>query len=118
MELQKIVNLLEETFDDKDLPRFVIKKWIEVYYQSGRDYRVNKAIRIKSPMLRSDIYDFSDACIVVKGTITAIDSDNTKRNESVAFKSNAPFMNCISKINGVQTDNAEDLCCNANVQFA
>ena len=25
------------------------------------------------------------------------------------FKSNAPFINCISKINGVKTDNAEDL---------
>ena len=27
----------------------------------------------------------------------------------VAFKNNAPFINCISKINGVQIDNAEDL---------
>ena len=27
----------------------------------------------------------------------------------MAFKNNAPFINCISKINGVQIDNAEDL---------
>ena len=32
-----------------------------------------------------------------------------KRNKSVVFKSNAPFINCILKINRVQTDNAEDL---------
>ena len=31
MEFQKIVNFLDTTSDDKDLPRFVTKKWIEVY---------------------------------------------------------------------------------------
>ena len=44
MEFQKILNLLDTTSDDKDLPRFVTKKSIEVYDQSGRDYRVNKEI--------------------------------------------------------------------------
>ena len=29
--------------------------------------------------------------------------------KKLVFKNNAPFINCISKINGVQTDNAEDL---------
>ena len=29
--------------------------------------------------------------------------------QSVVFKNNAPFTNCISKINGIQIDNAEDL---------
>ena len=60
-------------------------------------------------MLRSDLCDFSDAYVVVRGTITVIDPDNAKRNKSVAFKNNALFMNCISKINGVQIDNAADL---------
>ena len=32
-----------------------------------------------------------------------------KKETSVTFKSNAPFINCISKINGGQIDNAEDL---------
>ena len=32
-----------------------------------------------------------------------------KEKKSVAFKNNAPFLNCISKINGVQINNAEDL---------
>ena len=35
--------------------------------------------------------------------------NNAKRNKVVAFKNNAPFINCVSKINGVKTDNAEDL---------
>ena len=60
-------------------------------------------------MLRSDLCDFSDAYIVVKGIITVTKPDNAKRKKSVAFKGNAPYINCISKINGVQTDNAEDV---------
>ena len=36
MEFQKIVNFLDTTSDDKDLPRFVTKKWIEVYDQSEK----------------------------------------------------------------------------------
>ena len=70
MELQKIVKLLDITSYNKDLPRFVTKKWIEVYDQSERNYNVNKEIRIKTPMLRSDLCDFNDAYIVVKGDIT------------------------------------------------
>ena len=68
MEFQKIVNFLDTTSDDNDLPRFVSKKWIEVYDQSEGNYNVNKEIRIKKSMLRSDLCDFSDAYIVVKGT--------------------------------------------------
>ena len=69
-EFQKITNFLDATSDDKDLSRFVTKKWIEVYDQSEGNYNVNKEIRIKTSMLRSDLCDFSDAYIVVKGTIT------------------------------------------------
>ena len=61
-------------------------------------------------MLRSDLCDFNDAYIVVKGYITLEgDNDANKRNKNLAFKNNAPFINCISKINGVKIDNAEDL---------
>ena len=60
-------------------------------------------------MLRSDLRDYSNAYIIVKGDITVTNPNNTKRNQAVAFKNNAPFINYISKINGVQIDNAEDL---------
>ena len=49
---------------------FVTKKWIEVYDQSEGNYNVNKEIRIKTSMLTSDLCDFSDAYVVVKGNIT------------------------------------------------
>ena len=44
-------NLLDVTSDNKDLRRYVTKKWIEVYDQSEKNYNVNKEIRIKTPML-------------------------------------------------------------------
>ena len=60
-------------------------------------------------MQRSDLSDYSDAYIVVKGTIIVTDPDNAKRNKAVAFKNNGSFTNCISKINGEKIDKAEDL---------
>ena len=110
MEFQKIVNFLDTTFDDKDLPRFVTKKWIEVYNQSEGNYNDNKEIRMETSMLRSDLCDFNDAYVVVKGDITLEgDNDANKRNRNLAFKNNAPLINCISIIQFVKIDNAEDL---------
>ena len=133
MEFQKIVNFLGTTSDNKDLATFVTEKWIDVYDQSEGNYNVNKEIRIKTSMLRSDLCDFSDAYIVVKENITVtkktftadgidapnnttanVTATNTANNNAfgdkkLVFKNNAPFTNCISKINDVKTDNAEDL---------
>ena len=108
--IQNIVNLLDITSDNKDLPKYVTKKWIEVYDQSEENYNPNKEIRIKTPMFRSDLCDFSDAYIVVKGDITVDGNNNAnKRDKNLVFKNNAPFINCITKINGINIDNAEDL---------
>ena len=109
MEFQKTVNFLDTTFDDKDLSRFVTKKWVKAYDQSERNYDVNKEIRIKTSMLRFNLCDYSDAYIVLKGTVTILRPNAAKKNRSVAFKNDAPFINCISKINGIKIDNAEDL---------
>ena len=109
MEFQKVTNFLNITSDNKDLPRFVTKKWIAAYDQSEGNYDVNKEIRIKTSMLRSDLWDFSDAYIVVKEKITVTERDNAKRNKEVIFKNNAPFINCISKNNGIKIDNAGNL---------
>ena len=61
-------------------------------------------------MLRSDLCDYSDAYIVVKGNITIErDVNGDKKNKSLAFKNNAPFTSCVSKINNVLIENADDL---------
>ena len=60
-------------------------------------------------MLRSDLCDFSDAYVVVKRTITVVGgSNNSRKNRPLAFKYNVPFISCISKINNMLIDNAED----------
>ena len=100
MEYQKITNLLGNTFDK--LPRFITKKWIEVHDQSGtaeNRYKTTKQIRFKTPMLRSDLCDYNDAYIVVEGKITAGDPNNDAYDKTLAFKNDAPFTSCISKIN-------------------
>ena len=78
MEFQKVINLLDTTSDDKDLSRFVTKKQIEYYDQSEKDYSINKEIRIKTPMLGSDLCDFNDAYIVVKRASTVTNPDDAK----------------------------------------
>ena len=79
MEFKKILNLSDTTSANKNLPKSVTKKWIEVYDQSEKNYNVNKEIRTKTPMLRSDLCDFSDAYIVVKGEITVTNPNNAKK---------------------------------------
>ena len=49
-------------------------------------------------MLRSDLCDFSDVYIVVKGTITVTNPDNNAYNGKLAFKNIAPFTSCILKL--------------------
>ena len=64
-------------------------------------------------MLISDICDFSDAYIIVKGDISLTEAAGRNfvdlRKRFLAFKDNGPFTDCISKVNNVLVDNAEDL---------
>ena len=75
-------------------------------------YKPNKQIRFKTSILRSDLCDYSDAHIVVKGDIVPTKAIGRRpadiRNRFLAFKNNAPFASCISKINNVLIDYAED----------
>ena len=59
----------------------LLKKWIDVYDQSGRNYSVNKEIRIKKPMLNADLCDYSDVYIVVRGVITVTEPEKWKKKK-------------------------------------
>ena len=64
------------------MPRFITKKWIEVHDQQGNAqnrYNPSKQIRFKTSMLRSDLCDFIDAYIVVKGKVTVVGGSNNSR---------------------------------------
>ena len=61
-------------------------------------------------MLRSNLCDYSDWYIFVKGIINIKITANTDIDwKVVAFKNNAPFRSCITKISSTLTGNAEDL---------
>ena len=110
MEYQKITNLLGTTLDE--VPRFFTKKWVEVHDQSGSTddrYIPSKQIRFKTSMLRSNLCDYSDAYIVVKGTINVKKPRSIMYDKKLAFKNNAPFIYCILKNNNTLINNAEDL---------
>ena len=47
--------------------------------------------------------------LLLKGDVAVTEPRNAKRNKSIAFENNALFINFVSKIKGVQIDNAEDL---------
>ena len=91
------------------------KNWVEINDESRRSYSINSHIKFKTSMLKSSLCDYSDAYILVKGTITvnntaataAAAANNT--NKKIIFKNCAPFTNCISEINHTQVDNAKDI---------
>ena len=112
MEYQKIANLIEDASNQPSKCR--TKSWVEINDESRGTYNVNKQIKFKTKMLKSSLYDYSDAYILAKGTITvnntaAADADANNTNNKVILKNCAPFTNCISEIVNTQVDNAKDI---------
>ena len=115
MEYQKITNLLDDNKSNQP-SKFRTKNWVEINDESRGTYNVNSQIKFKTTMLKSSLRDYSDAYILVKGTITitgegadAAATQTDERDKSVVFKNCAPFTNCISEINNTQVDNAKDI---------
>ena len=70
------------------MARFVTKIQVEVHDESGSAddrYKPNKQIRFKTSMLRSSLCDYSDAYIVVKGTITVTRPNSVLYDKKLAF---------------------------------
>ena len=110
MEYQKIANLREDTSNQRS--KFRTKNWVEINDESRGTYNVNSQIKFKTTMFKSSLCDYSDAYILVKGTITvnntaAADAAVNNANKKVIFKNCAPFTNFISEINNTQIDNAK-----------
>ena len=61
-------------------------------------------------MLRSNLCDYSDAYILVEGTITVAGNNlRDRKNRPLILKNNAPFVSCITRINGELIEDADDL---------
>ena len=107
MEYQKVINLLGNMPDQ--IPRFVTKKWVEIYDESGGTYNTNKGVRFKIRQLRNDLRDYNNNYLIVKGKINVTDPNIDAYDKKLALKNNPPFFSCIFKINGHLIENAEDL---------
>ena len=68
MEYQKIINLLENAPNQPS--KFRKRSWVEVNDELRGTYNINIQIKFKTSMLRSSLWDYSDAYIPVSATIT------------------------------------------------
>ena len=105
--------MVESTLDN--LSKFRTRNWVEINDESRGNY-ANSDVRFKTTMLRSNLCDYADSYILVKGTITITgagvnaDARNAdERNKGVTFKNCAPFTKCISRINNTDINNAYDI---------
>ena len=105
--------MVERTSDN--LSKFRTRNWVEINDKSRENY-ANSDIRFKTTMLRSNLCDYADSCILAKGTITitGVGDDAAARNaderdKNLTFKNCAPFTKCMSRINNTDTDNAHNI---------
>ena len=91
MKYQKIINSLENTPNQPT--KFRTKNWVEINDDSHRTYNTNSQIKFKTSLLKTSLCDYSDAYILVYGTITITGAGNDdparhldERNKGVIFK--------------------------------
>ena len=117
MEYDKINNLLLSGENENEiLSKFFTSEYVRINSLLNT-YNENKSIRFKTPMLKSNLCDYSDAYILVKGTITVTvpgvnnnaNNIRDKRNRPLILKNNAPFVSCITRINGELIEDPNDL---------
>ena len=90
MEYQKIANLLDATLNQPS--KFRTRNWVDINDESRGTYASND-IKFKTTMLRSNLYDYADAYVLVKGPITITGNGNNaaarqadERDKRVTFK--------------------------------
>ena len=101
MEHQKILTLLNDANNSK----FPTRKWNIVNDNSKANYDAGNEITYNTEDLKSNLCDYKDAYILVRGDIIVTAAGTTQ----VVFKNCAPFTKCIIKIDGTTIDYAEDL---------
>ena len=106
MKYQKETNLLDNTPIQQT--KFKTNNLLEINYESRETYDKDNEVRFKTFVL----CDYSDAYILVKGSITITntatqDQPNNSANEKLILKSFAAFTSSISRINNKQVDGAQ-----------
>ena len=106
-----MINLLDDTRNQPS--KFTTSNWVETNDESKGMYD-NSSIKFKTSIIKSNLCDYSDAHILVKGTLTVSNTaaagaaiNNT--HKKVTFKNCAPFNDCITEINNTQIDDAKEI---------
>ena len=119
MEYQKTINSLDDTTNQPS--KFRARNWVETndesqgaYNNDDNNNNDNNNIKLKTSMVRSSLCDYSDAYILVSGTIVvknpaASGATVNDANKKVIFKNYYPFTSCITEMNNTQVDYAENI---------
>ena len=108
MEYQKITNLLDNTPNQPT--KFRTKNWVGINYDAYGMYNTNSQIKSKTSMIKSSLWDYSDAYILLIGTIIVLNTGiaaNPNNRKNVIIKNCAQFTDCIREIYNTQIDNAK-----------
>ena len=96
--------------------RFRTKYWVEINDESKELCSANSDNSSKATILRTNLCDYADSYILFKGTITitvagadVAAKQADERDKNVIFKNCAPFTKCMSRINGIDINNAQDI---------
>ena len=90
MEYDKINNLLFSEESEK-LSKFFTREYVKVNSLSDTNNE-NKSVRFKTPMLRSNLCDYSDAYILVEGTIIVTAPGDNNNANNIRDKRNRPLI--------------------------
>ena len=112
MENQKIINLLDKI--DNDSKHFATKKWYVINDENNTNYGVNKdtgannpdTIKYDTRVLKPNLCDYTEAYILVDGTIRGTGGENNSR---LALRNCAPFTKCNLEINDEHIDTTKYL---------
>ena len=112
MEYQKIINFLDKKPNQST--KFRTKNWVKVNDDARGMYNTNSQLKCKTSILKSSWCDYSEAYTLVSGIISieytsAAGTAANNTNKNIKFKNCAPFLDCVSKINNTQVDNAKDI---------
>ena len=108
METQKIVNLLNDSSNEES--KFPTKKWYVIDSQITKSkYKQGDTITFETESIKSSLFNYSDAFILVTGNITGNITVTANNDTDVAFKNYAAFSTSTTKINDIFIDEASHI---------
>ena len=92
---------------DSEPSKFATIKWYAISTtEYGEENENDSSIKFEIKVIKSSLYDYSDAYILATGDIT-VEGGDEKTN--IAFRNCAPFTRCVTHINDENIDAAQNI---------